>query len=57
MPPKKRGRKPKKVKDEPQKKVHKKRGRKPKGGKIIKNINQKLDIATPKKPNIILQLR
>lgn len=57
MPPKKRGRKPKKVKDEPQKKVHKKRGRKPKGGKIIKNINQKLDIATPKKPNIILQLK
>ena len=38
MPPKKRGRKPKKTKvaeNEP-KKVHKKRGRKPKGGKIIK---------------------
>ena len=37
MPPKKRGRKPKKTKEPKNdvKKVHKKRGRKPKGGKII----------------------
>lgn len=59
MPPKKRGRKPKKekVNEVPEKKVHKKRGRKPKGGKIIKNINQKLEATEPKKPNIILQLK
>jgi hypothetical protein len=58
MPPKKRGRKPKKVKetDEP-KKVHKKRGRKPKGGKIIKQINEKINTEHLKKPNIILQLK
>ena len=38
MPPKKRGRKPKKTKvaENAPKKVHKKRGRNPKGGKIIK---------------------
>ena len=60
MPPKKRGRKPKKTKttpvDEP-KKVHKKRGRKPKGGKIIKKINEKINPDELKKPNIILQLK
>jgi hypothetical protein len=60
MPPKKRGRKPKKTKtipaDEP-KKVHKKRGRKPKGGKIIKKINEKINLDELKKPNIILQLK
>ena len=59
MPPKKRGRKPKKTKvaeNEP-KKVHKKRGRKPKGGKIIKKINEKINENEIKKPNIILQLR
>ena len=41
MPPKKRGRKPKKTKEPKNevKKVHKKRGRKPKGGKIIKKVN------------------
>ena len=45
MPPKKRGRKPKKTKastENAPKKVHKKRGRKPKGGKIIKKINEKI---------------
>jgi len=59
MPPKKRGRKPKKTKetkDEP-KKVHKKRGRKPKGGKIIKKVNEKISQGEIKKPNIILQLK
>ena len=60
MPPKKRGRKPKKPKtdqiDEP-KKVHKKRGRKPKGGKIITKINEKINLDEHKKPNIILQLK
>ena len=60
MPPKKRGRKPKKTKtnqvDEP-KKVHRKRGRKPKGGKIIKKINEKINPDELKKPNIILQLK
>jgi len=63
MPPKKRGRKPsKKVADStsntpPPPKIHKKRGRKPKGGKIIKNINEKINIKEIKKPNIILQLK
>ena len=60
MPPKKRGRKPKKTKttteSEP-KKVHKKRGRKPKGGKIIKKVNEKINEDEIKKPNIILQLK
>jgi len=60
MPPKKRGRKPKKTKttaeSEP-KKVHKKRGRKPKGGKIIKKVNEKINADEIKKPNIILQLK
>ena len=60
MPPKKRGRKPKKTKptneSEP-KKVHKKRGRKPKGGKIIKKVNEKINENNIKKPNIILQLK
>jgi len=60
MPPKKRGRKPKKTKttaeSEP-KKVHKKRGRKPKGGKIIKKVNEKINKDDIKKPNIILQLK
>ena len=59
MPPKKRGRKPKKKinpVDEP-KKVHRKRGRKPKGGKIIKKINEKINPDELKKPNIILQLK
>jgi len=60
MPPKKRGRKPKKTKTtaEPEpKKVHKKRGRKPKGGKIIKKVNEKINKDDIKKPNIILQLK
>ena len=58
MPPaKKRGRKPKKIKEEPVNKVHKKRGRKPKGGKIIKKNNEKIDENEIKKPNIILQLK
>ncbi len=63
MPPKKRGRKPsKKAPDpastsEPAPKIHKKRGRKPKGGKIIKSINEKINIKEIKKPNIILQLK
>ena len=59
MPPKKRGRKPKKTKEPKNevKKVHKKRGRKPKGGKIIKNVNEKINQDEIKKPNIILQLK
>ena len=63
MPPKKRGRKPKKTTVSPNdtteipKKVHKKRGRKPKGGKIIKNINKKQNENEIKKQNIILQLK
>jgi hypothetical protein len=60
MPPKKRGRKPKKTKEQDEtapKKVHKKRGRKPKGGKIIKKINEKVNEDNIKKPNIILQLK
>jgi len=60
MPPKKRGRKPKKSKEQDEtapKKVHKKRGRKPKGGKIIKKINEKVNEDNIKKPNIILQLK
>ena len=60
MPPKKRGRKPKKTKvpaESAAKKVHKKRGRKPKGGKIIKKINEKISEDDIKKPNIILQLK
>ncbi len=60
MPPKKRGRKPKKTKttaDSEPKKVHKKRGRKPKGGKIIKKVNEKINEDEIKKPNIILQLK
>ena len=59
MPPKKRGRKPKKTKETKNevKKVHKKRGRKPKGGKIIKNVNEKISQDEIKKPNIILQLK
>ena len=60
MPPKKRGRKPKKTKastENAPKKVHKKRGRKPKGGKIIKKINEKISEDEIKKPNIILQLK
>lgn len=67
MPPKKRGRKPsKKAPDptstptstsKPAPKIHKKRGRKPKGGKIIKSINEKINIKEMKKPNIILQLK
>ena len=60
MPPKKRGRKPKKSKEQDDtapKKVHKKRGRKPKGGKIIKKINEKVNEDNIKKPNIILQLK
>ena len=59
MPPKKRGRKPKKTKEPKNevKKVHKKRGRKPKGGKIIKNVNEKISEDEIKKPNIILQLK
>jgi hypothetical protein len=58
MPPKKRGRKPskKKAKDNTPK-VHKKRGRKPKGGKIVPNINSKIQTEEVKKPNIILQLK
>lgn len=58
MPPKKRGRKPskKKAKDNAPK-VHKKRGRKPKGGKIVPNINSKIQTEEVKKPNIILQLK
>ena len=57
MPPKKRGRKPKKkVEDNKPKPPPKKRGRKPKGGKIIKKntvnkINEKYT------PNIILHLK
>ena len=53
MPPKKRGRKPKK---KVEKGPPKKRGRKPKGGKIIKVS----DIKKKKpeyKPNIILHLK
>jgi len=63
MPPKKkRGRKPSKKSaknaSEPiPPKIHKKRGRKPKGGKIIKSVNEKIDIKEIKKPNIILQLK
>jgi len=58
MPPKKRGRKPKKNKpvDVP-KKQPKKRGRKPKGGKIIAKVNEKINPDELKKPNIILQLK
>ena len=57
MPPKKRGRKPKKkVDDKKPKPPPKKRGRKPKGGKIIKKntvnkVNEKYT------PNIILHLK
>jgi hypothetical protein len=57
MPPKKRGRKPKKkVDDNKPKQPPKKRGRKPKGGKIIKKntvnkVNEKYT------PNIILHLK
>lgn len=65
MPPKKRGRKPKKVLDTQQqeekidepKKIHKKRGRKPKGGKIIKNISEQTNATETNKQNIILQLK
>ena len=59
MPPKKRGRKPKKkveveIKEKP--KVPKKRGRKPKGGKIVTNkIIKKQEEYV--KPNIILHLK
>ena len=55
MPPKKRGRKPKKNKEE-KKGPPKKRGRKPKGGKIIKN-NEIKKKNTEFKPNIILHLK
>tara|TARA_B110001450_G_scaffold247640_1_gene262917 strand:+ start:9524 stop:10459 length:936 start_codon:yes stop_codon:yes gene_type:complete len=55
MPPKKRGRKPKKNKEE-KKGPPKKRGRKPKGGKIIKN-NEIKKKNTEYKPNIILHLK
>ena len=58
MPPKKRGRKPKKkTAQDDIPKVHKKRGRKPKGGKIVKPINSKIVSEDIKKPNIILQLK
>jgi len=58
MPPKKRGRKPKKkVITDVVPKVHKKRGRKPKGGKIVKPVNAKIVSEDIKKPNIILQLK
>lgn len=55
MPPKKRGRKPKK-KIEEKKGPPKKRGRKPKGGKIIK-VNETKKLVTEYKPNIILHLK
>ena len=56
MPPKKRGRKPKKKVDNKPKPPPKKRGRKPKGGKIIKKntVNKKNEKYTP---NIILHLK
>ena len=57
MPPKKRGRKPKKkVQEDNPKPLPKKRGRKPKGGKIIKKnkISTKNEKYTP---NIILHLK
>jgi hypothetical protein len=58
MPPKKRGRKPKKkVITDVVPKVHKKRGRKPKGGKIVQPVNVKIALEDIKKPNIILQLK
>jgi hypothetical protein len=63
MPPKvhkKRGRKPSKktpVDANAPPKVRKKRGRKPKGGKIIKNINEKVNPVEIKQANIILQLK
>jgi len=58
MPPKKRGRKPKKkVITDVVPKVHKKRGRKPKGGKIVQPVNSKIVSEDIKKPNIILQLK
>jgi len=53
MPPKKRGRKPKK---KVEKGPPKKRGRKPKGGKIIK-VSDKKKIKPEYKPNIILHLK
>ena len=56
MPPKKRGRKPKK-KVEVEKPPPKKRGRKPKGGKIIKNEKLKIVNTVDDKPNIILHLK
>jgi hypothetical protein len=56
MPPKKRGRKPKK-KEPVVKGPPKKRGRKPKGGKIIKNDKYKNKKEEQNKPNIILHLK
>ena len=55
MPPKKRGRKPKKKDIE--KPPPKKGGRKPKGGKIIKNEILKTNTIKDEKPNIILHLK
>jgi len=57
MPPKKRGRKPKKKTNLIEKPPPKKRGRKPKGGKIIKK-NEKIKTSTiTQQPNIILHLK
>ena len=55
--PKKRGRKPKKKKENVPKPPPKKRGRKPKGGKIIKK-NAKIDNnLTQPTPNVVLHLK
>ena len=59
MPPKKRGRKPKKkveIEIKEKTKIPKKRGRKPKGGKIVTNKIIKKDEEYIK-PNIILHLK
>ena len=56
MPPKKRGRKPKKKKDGEVKPPPKKRGRKPKGGKIVKleSVKKKVEKYVP---NVIMHLK
>ena len=57
MPPKKRGRKPKKKVEVENKGPPKKRGRKPKGGKIVKNDKNKNKTVEQNIPNIILHLK
>jgi len=56
MPPKKRGRKPKKKTENKEKPPPKKRGRKPKGGKIMKVETKKKKIEKYT-PNIIMHLK